>query len=93
MQDAFGIVVVVVSLLALVVAVIALASSGRAFDQVGRGGLSIGDEAPATRADPGLREEARAVVAAHNRRRVAHAQEPLDVEAEVSRWLAELGGG
>ena len=47
--------------------------------------------APATSADPQLRSEVRELVTARNRRRVKQGKAPLDVEAEVSRQLAELG--
>lgn len=42
------------------------------------------------RDDPTLREEIRALVVAGNERRARRGQEPLDVEAEVERQLAEL---
>jgi hypothetical protein len=44
MRDPFLLVVIGVSVLALVGAVIALATSGGSYDRIGRGGLSIGDE-------------------------------------------------
>lgn len=44
------------------------------------------------RDDPTLREEIRALVVAGNERRARRGQEPLDVEAEVERQLAELSG-
>jgi hypothetical protein len=90
MDDAFIVVVVLVSVLALVVAVVALATSGGSYDQIGRGGLSL-DEPPVRRetyAD--VVAEVRAFVEASNARRVARGEAPLDVDAEVSRRLSDL---
>jgi hypothetical protein len=90
MEDAFIAVVVLVSVLALVGAVIALATSGGSYDQIGSGGLSV-DEPPSRRetyAD--VVAEVRAFVEASNARRVARGEAPLDVEAEVSRRLSDL---
>jgi hypothetical protein len=90
MDDAFIVVVVLVSVLALVVAVVALATSGGSYDEIGRGGLSL-DEPPARRetyAD--VVAEVRAFVEASNARRVARGEAPLDVDAEVSRRLSDL---
>ncbi len=90
MDDAFIAVVVLVSVLALVGAVVALATSGGSYDQIGRGGLSL-DEAPQRRetyAD--VVAEVRELVEAGNTRRVARGEEPLDVDAEVSKRLLDL---
>jgi hypothetical protein len=96
MEDVFGIVVIVVSLVALVVAVIALASSGRTFDQIGRGGLSIGEDrvtpvpgggvAPVNTAERDA--EIRQMLGARNARREARGEAPLDVEAELRALTA-----
>jgi hypothetical protein len=100
-QEAFGIVLVVVVILAAIVAVITVAGSGRAYDQIGRGGLSLRDgsdrsardRAPAAAA--GERdEEIRQMLRARNARRVRQGEEPLDVEAELaalSRPAADPG--
>ena len=88
-------VVIGVSLLALVAAVVALATSGGSYDRIGRGGLSIGDErpeAPRTRAQPASEAERdaeiRQYLEARNARRAARGEEPIDVESE----LRELTG-
>jgi len=85
-------VVIVVSLVALVVAVIALASSGRTFDQIGRGGLSIGEDgpraAPASVTTAERDAEIRQMLGARNARRVARGQAPVDVEAELRALTA-----
>jgi hypothetical protein len=80
-----------------VVAVVALASSGKAYDQIGRGGLSLPDGAddgpapPAPGSAAALRErddEVRQLLEARNARRVARGEPPLDVEAELRRLTA-----
>ncbi len=87
-DDAFITVVVLVSVVALVIAIVALATSGGAYDEIGRGGLA--DEAPERRetyAD--VVAEVREHVEVRNARRVARGEAPLDVEAEVARRLRE----
>jgi hypothetical protein len=96
MQEAFGIVIFVVVALAALAAVITLVGRGRVYDQIGRGGLSIGDErearpAPAPMTAAGLRErddEIRQLLEASNDRRVRRGEAPLDVEDELRRLTA-----
>jgi hypothetical protein len=90
-QDAFGIVLVVVVVLAALVAVVMFVGSGRAYEQIGRGGLSIGDgsDRPAREPAPAtaIRErddEIRQMLEARNARRIRQGKEPLDVEAELA---------
>jgi hypothetical protein len=90
-QEAFGIVLVVVVVLAAIVAVIAIAGSGSVYDQIGRGGLSLRDRsdrparAPAPRVAAGERdEEIRQMLEARNARRLRQGREPLDVDAELA---------
>jgi hypothetical protein len=88
MDDAFLVVVIGVSLLAMVIAAIALATSGGSYDAIGRGG--IGDEEPPGRetyAD--VVAEVRALVELGNTRRIARGEPPLDVDAEVARRLRD----
>ncbi len=92
MQDAFGIVVFVVVILAAVVAVAGMAARNRAYDEIGRGDLSL-DRLPPSPGSPSraeLEAEVRALVSARNARRQRRGQPPLDVEAEVQRELAAL---
>jgi hypothetical protein len=96
-QEAFGIVLVVVVVLAAIVAVIAVIGSGRAYDEIGRGRLSLrdGSDRPARAPTPAVAaserdEEIRQMLEARNARRVRQGKEPLDVEAEVARRLREL---
>jgi hypothetical protein len=96
-QAAFGIVIFVVVVLAAIVAVIAIAGSGRVYDEIGHGGLSLRDgsdrsapaHAPRAAADE-RDEEIRQMLEARNARRLRQGKEPLDVEAEVARRLREL---
>ena len=91
MDDAFLIVVIGVSLLAFVVAAIALATSGGSYDRIGRGGLSIGDDRPEPAAAVSASErdaEIRQYLEARNARRAARGQPPLDVEAELRELTA-----
>jgi hypothetical protein len=82
MQEAFTIVLFVVVAVAAVAAIWALVTSGGAYEQIGRGGTSLGEE----RTDPGDREaEIRQLLEARNARRLARGEAPLDVEAELER--------
>jgi hypothetical protein len=91
MQDAFGIVLVVVVVLAAIVAIVTLAGFGRAYDEIGRGGLSLrdGSDRPAREVTPAMAagerdEEIRQMLEARNARRIRQGKEPLDVEAELA---------
>ena len=91
MQDAFGIVLVVVVVLAAIVAIVTLGGFGRAYDQIGRGGLSLGDgsDRPAREVTPAMAAgerdaEIRQMLEARNARRLRQGKEPLDVEAELA---------
>ena len=77
MEDAFGIVLIVVVAVAALIAVGTLATSGKSYDEIGRGGLSLrdGDDPPAAR-----EAEIRQMLDALRRRR---GRAPLDVEAEM----------
>jgi hypothetical protein len=97
MEDAFPIVIIGISLVAIVVAVAASLASGGLYERIGRGGFSMdgheqsggggrggGGPAPgsaAARAEAD--EEIRQLVEAKSDRRVARGQAPLDVEAEI----------
>lgn len=101
MQDAFVYVLLVVVAVSAVVAVVALVGSGRAWDQIGRGGLSLRDGSdrpgrepagppPSGRAAERERdEEIRQLLEARSARRVARGHPPLDVDAELRRLTAE----
>jgi hypothetical protein len=88
MDDAFLIVVIGVSLIAFVIAAVALATSGGSYDQIGRGGIST-DEPPRRETYADVVAEVRELVELSNAHRVARGEPPLDVDAEVSRRLHE----
>ena len=99
MQDAFGIVLFVVVGVSVVIAIVSLFGRSRLHDEIGRGGMSIGedrDRPPGGPAPPlgdaELLAEVRALVEARNARRIAHGQAPLDVDAEIARQLRDLPG-
>jgi len=93
MQDAFELVLFVVVGLATVGAVASLAGRSRLYDQIGRGGLSIGDEPegprPAPAAAAAVRdEEIRQMLDARNARRERRGEPALDLDAELARLRA-----
>ena len=91
MADALPIVIVAVTVLAALIAVVTLASSGRSYDQIGRGGLSLRDGTDGPPREPARSgaaaarerdEEIRQLLEARNERRRRRGLEPVDVEAE-----------
>jgi hypothetical protein len=93
-QDALLYVVLGVVAVSAAVAVVALAGAGKAYDEIGKGGLSLrdGSERPAGDAVSGgvavRDEEVRQMLEARSARRVARGQAPLDVDAELRRVTA-----
>jgi hypothetical protein len=91
MQDAFGIVLFVVVGIGVVVAIATLFGRGRLYDEIGRGGLSIGEDrdmrpraaeaAPLSAAE--REDEIRQMLEARNTLREARGEQPVDVEAEL----------
>ena len=86
MQGAFAIVLFVVVGVAAVAAIWALVTSGGSYDQIGHGGLSIGDEqlpgaAPSSSAE--REAEIRQMLEARNARRAARGESTVDVEQEL----------
>jgi hypothetical protein len=90
MDDAFLVVVIGVSLIAIVIAAVALATSGGSYDQIGRGGISV-EEPQRRETYDDVVAEVRELVELSNAHRVARGEPPLDVDAEVSRRLREAG--
>jgi hypothetical protein len=98
MQDAFGIVLVVVLVGAVIAAIWASLGTGEAYRQIGRGGLSLNDGSdraggdgfpPLATAAAGEREaEVRQMLEARRARRLARGQPPGDVEAELAELLS-----
>ena len=91
MQGAFAIVLFVVVGVAAVAAIWALVTSGGSYDQIGHGGLSIGDEAPpAAPASSSAEREAeiRQMLEARNARRAARGEAVEDVDAQLRELTA-----
>src|SRR4051812_40957405 len=99
MQDAFAIVLFVVVGVAAVAAVLSLVVSRSSYDQIGRGGMSMGEDrplrpGPSGGAPPGSPAAAaereadiRDMLEARNARRVARGEEGVDVDAELAALL------
>jgi hypothetical protein len=93
MQEAFGAVIVGVVVLAAIAAVVSLATSHRALDDLGKGGLSLrdgadlppaGERLPTGMSASGAREaEIRQMLEARNARRARRGEAAVDVEAEL----------
>src|SRR5687767_7816524 len=97
MQEAFGIVIFVVVGVSAVIAVISLFGRSRLYDDIGRGGLSIGEDRDVRpqASEPGAgglestaerEEDIRQMLEARNARRAAQGRPTVDVDEE----LAEL---
>lgn len=102
-QDAFWVVLLAVVVGGALIAVLTLALTGKLYEQIGRGGLSIDEEkgrghpgagraeggAAAAAAATGERDaEIRQLLTARNERRIRRGEEPLDVEEELRRLTA-----
>jgi hypothetical protein len=93
MQDAFGTVIFVVVGLAAVIAVVTLFGRSRLYDDIGRGGLSIGEDrdtrdaaragGPTSAAE--REDDIRQMLEARNARRAAQGRPTVDVEAELAQ--------
>jgi hypothetical protein len=83
---AFGTVLWIVCGVGAVIAVLALILSGRTWSELGKGGLVMDRDTPSRAASANERdEEIRAMLAARNARRARRGEQPLDVEAELTR--------
>jgi len=101
-MGAFGTVLIVVCVVAILVAAASYWGSGKIYSTLGRSGpLSVGEDdlrrapaalaAPAPTVDESLQEEVRQLVEARNERLERQGKPPLDVKQEVERQLRELG--
>jgi hypothetical protein len=95
-QDAFVYVLFGVVIVGVIGALASFFMSGKAYEEIGRGGLfDDPDQMRATHSGGGgfsLAErdaEVREMLESRNRRRVARGQEALDVEGELSRLTAQ----
>jgi hypothetical protein len=89
-MDAFGTVLIVVSLLAVVIAVVSYWGSGRIYTGLGRSDLEFDRDRPASAAE--AQEEIVQMLEAKSRRREARGEAPLDVQAELAALTASGGG-
>jgi hypothetical protein len=94
MTDVFAIVLFTVVGVAAVLAVWALVTSSGAYDQIGRGGMSIGDDRAPARREPApvaaadREAEIRQMLEARNARRAARGERTRDVDAELRELTA-----
>lgn len=95
MQEAFGIVIFAVVAGAAVVALITFLGTGKLYDQIGKGGLSINEDdsgrpRPVGGGSTGRERDAeiRQFLVAKNERRARAGQAPLDIEVELARLTA-----
>jgi glutamate 5-kinase len=80
--EAFGIILIVVSVLAVVAAAVSYWGSGGIYSKLGSSDLEMRrEDSVATAAE--TQEEIRQMLEAKSRRRQARGEEPLDVEAEL----------
>jgi hypothetical protein len=92
-QETFGVVIFAVVIVASIVAVATLFGRAKAYEQIGRGGLSLRDEEPRREATGAVAirerdDEIRQMLDARNDRRARRGEAPLDVEAELARLTA-----
>jgi hypothetical protein len=88
MHGAFGTVIWVVCIAAAVLALIAIASSGKTWEDFGKGHFLLDSESPrspAAGSTAELHEEIRQMLEARNARRLRRGEEPVDVEQELRR--------
>ena len=94
-----GMILVLIVLVALPVGAVVFATgAGNAFNQIGKGDLSIGEDMPQAGSSSGgfsapvssevREEEIRQMVQARSDRGIARGDKPIDVDAEVEKLLA-----
>ena len=89
--DAFGVILIAVSLLAVLAAAVSYWGSGGIYSKLGSSDLEMRREEPA--ATPAqAQEEIRQMLEAKSRRREARGEAPLDVEAELAELTATVPG-
>ena len=90
MHGSLGTLVWIVLIVAAVIALAAMATSGKAWDEVGKDRLLMERDAPSPGAGSGAAlherdEEIRQMLEARNARRARRGEEPVDVEQELRR--------
>jgi hypothetical protein len=86
-EGALEVVVIAVVALAALIGVATFAARSSAYDEIGRGGLSIDRPPPGPAATSGMVRDAeiRQMLEAANDRRIRRGEEPRDIEAELAR--------
>ena len=93
-MDAFGTVLIAVSLLAVVIAAVSYWGSGRIYSGLGRGDLELERDRPvATASAAEAQEEIAQMLQAKSARRVARGEEPIDIDAELASLTSAPGTG
>jgi hypothetical protein len=83
--DAFGTILIAVSVIAVLVAAVSYWGSGRIYSGLGSSDLEMERDRPAAAATAAeTQEEIRQMIEAKSRRREARGEAPLDVDAEVA---------
>jgi len=87
MEGALEVVVIAVVALAALIGVATFAARSSAYDEIGRGGLSLDHPPPGTATTTAVVRDAeiRQMLEAANDRRVRRGEAPRDVEAELAR--------
>ena len=87
-MDAFGTVLIAVSLLAVVVAAVSYWGSGRIYTGLGRGDLELERDRPVAAASAAeAQEEIRQMLQAKSERRAARGEAPIDIDAEMASLM------
>jgi len=91
-MDAFGTILIVVSLLAVVLAAVSYWGSGGIYSGLGRGDLDMERDRPvAAASDAEAQEEIRQMLQAKSDRREARGEAPIDIDAEMASLTAGPG--
>src|SRR3954447_22323179 len=95
MQDAFGYVLFGVVVVGVLVALVTMFASGKAYDQIGAGGFFKDDDAPRPGSGGAIAlaerdDEIRQMLTARNARRAAAGREQVDIEEELARLTAPV---
>jgi hypothetical protein len=93
-METFGIVVIVLAVVAGVAAIVSYAGSGNVYKSIGKGSFALDSDEVRPGPKPGSpaalaeqAEEVRQMIQARSDRRVARGEPPLDVDAEVAALL------
>jgi hypothetical protein len=93
-MDAFGTVLIAVSLLAVVIAAVSYWGSGRIYTGLGRGDLELERDRPAAAASAAeAQEEIRQMLQAKSDRSEARGEGPIDIDAEMASLAGTPGTG